>query len=693
MHVEVNVLYDLLTMFDDDAAPIEPCAVSKALQYDLKEKGLEELTGLLCFLKVTTRKTLATLGDRHFQQICSTAQAASTAPGLMVALRDHRRALAKKAREAADTASTAEGNAAVEKALLAIAARATRQRAVELLSRDCPARERMAAAYHKLHAFTSTSEEDLHAGAQAAADAYIEHRAAMLGCPPEMDEFLKDAAVPVRDAVVLSCLSLSGYRNRDDFANVLEDVFGRVIDDDKVDSQLHNTYSHLMGKLPGAFASRSKMRPRRARQRVVRATGVGPEQADGEAPDASPTRTLTSTAPVRMPIAALTTIPEEHVQQFQPAYTSQMLTPGFATEHHHGGYGPAPGYLPQADYYGYQHFESGSAGFPYEDYEQVEPNQAIKDPLNGAKIRRLFDDGWYGGQVISIFRQLSTEQSWYTVRYRNGATESLPNYIVQQGVRDLHGPPPLHADPGMLEEHYAEPDAEPIAFVPSTAQGQLDRGSDSQPPTESQTGAYKAMKVFLQDKRASTPSERAAEFERPRLEHNGCPAHVDPIVTCAHCRLIDQRRNQQCELADQEEEDFQHALHASIRSLHADNSRIPIPSFVSKPLQMQNDADSENTDEEDQPLESIEEELPNYTSKLQEYLVAAHKETLRLRSGIDQLVASGNAGSTTGMTSESDHDEQEEQRFHQRLSTLTDTLNTELASLTPFKMNLWLGSA
>ena len=109
------------------------------------------------------------------------------------------------------------------------------------------------------------------------------------------------------------------------------------------------------------------------------------------------------------------------------------------------------------------------------------------------------------------------------------------------------------------------------------------------------------MKVFLQDKRASTPSERAAEFERPRLEHNGCPAHVDPIVTCPHCRLIDQRRNQQCELADQEEEDFQHALHASIRSLHADNSRIPIPSFVSKPLQMQNDADSENTDRKTNP--------------------------------------------------------------------------------------------
>ena len=597
----------------------EPGAVSKALQNDLREKGLEELTGLLCFLKVTTRKTLATLGDRHFQQICSTAQAASTALGLMVALRDHRRALAKKAREAADTVSTAEGNEAAEKALLAIAARATRKLAVELLSRDTPARERMAAAYHKLHAFTSTSEEDPHAGAQAAADAYNEHRAAMLGCPPEMDEFLKDAAVPVRDAVVLSCLSLSGYRNRDDFANVLEDVFGRVIDDDKVDSQLHNTYSHLMGKLPGAFASRSKMRPRRARQRVVRATGVGPEQADGEAPDASPTRTLTSTASVRMPIAALTTIPEEHVQQFQPAYTSQMLTPGFDTEDHDGGHCPAPGYLTQADFYnGYQHFESGSAGLPYEDFEQVEPNQATQDPLNDAMIRRLFDDGWYCAQVIGIFRQLSTGQMWYTVRYPGGATEDLPNNIVQQGVQDLHGSPSPHA----------EPDAEPIACIPSTAQGQLDKGSDSQPPTEAQ------------------------------------------------------RRDQQREAADQEEEDLQHALRASISSLHADTSGIPIPSFISKPLKMQNDVDSESTDEEDHPLESIEEELPNYTSKLQEYLEAAHKETLRLRSGIEPLVVTGEAASTTELAFESDHNGQDEQRFHQRLSALTDTLNTELASLT-----------
>ena len=104
---------------------------------------------------------------------------------------------------------------------------------------------------------------------------------------------------------------------------------------------------------------------------------------------------------------------------------------------------------------------------------------------------------------------------------------------------------------------------------------------------------------------------------------------------------------------------------------------------------MQNAVDSESTDDEDHPLE----ELPNYTSKLQEYLEAAHKETLRLRSGIEPLVVTGEAASTTELAFESDHNGQDEQRFHQRMSALTDTLNTELASLTPFKMNLWLGSA
>jgi len=145
--------------------------------------------------------------------------------------------------------------------------------------------------------------------------------------------------------------------------------------------------------------------------------------------------------------------------------------------------------------------------------------------------------------------------------------------------------------------------------------------------------------------------------------------------------------------ADQEEEDLQRALHASISPPHADNSNIPIPSFVGKPSKMQNDVESENTDEDGHPLEGIEEELPNNTSKLQEYLAAAHKEALRLRSGLEPMVVTGDAASTIELAFESDSNGQDEQRFHQRLSALTDTLNTELASLTPFKTNLWLGSA
>jgi len=56
-------------------------------------------------------------------------------------------------------------------------------------------------------------------------------------------------------------------------------------------------------------------------------------------------------------------------------------------------------------------------------------------------------------------------------------------------------------------------------------------------------------------------------------------------------------------------------------------------------------------------------------------------------------VVTGDAASTTELAFESDSNGQDEQRFHQRLSDLTDTLNTELASLPPFKTNLWLGSA
>jgi len=441
---------------DDDTVPIEPGTVSKALKSDLGRRGLEELVGLLCFMKVRTREALAALGDRHFRQICSTAQAAQTAPGLLAELRALRRELAQKAMAAADAASTSERGDAVERALLTICARVNRKLAVEILHRDNAARGRLTEAHRKLHEFTSRNVEDPVAGAQAAAGAYDEVRAALRGCPQEEEEFVRDAAVPVRDAVVLSCLCLSGYRDRDAFAAALQDAFGRQLDDEKLESQLHNAYSHLMESVPGAFTSRSKMRTRRARQRVVRAAEAEPEQADGEAPDASAKRASSSSAPSTVSTAASTTAPAVHVPPFQPAYINPVLTSGFGAEDRNGGYGSAPGDWRHADYYGYQDFRSGSAVFAHEDFAQVEPNQAAKDPLNGAMIRRLFGDRWYGAQVMSIHEKLSTGDWWYTVRYQDGTTEILQDYIVQQGVQDLHGPPPPHADPGMLQERYAK---------------------------------------------------------------------------------------------------------------------------------------------------------------------------------------------------------------------------------------------
>jgi len=424
---------------DDDKVPIEPGTVSKALKNDLGRRGLEELVGLLCFMKVRTREALAALGDRHFRQICSTAQAAQTAPGLLAELRALRRELAQKALAAADAASTSERGDAVERALLTIPARNGRKLAVEILHRDNAVRGRLTEAHRKLHEFTSRNVEDPIAGARAAAGAYDEVRAALRGCPKkgEEEELVRDAAAPVRDALVLSCLCLSGHRDRDAFAAALEDAFGRQLDDEKLESQLHLSYRSLMVSVPGAFTSRSKMRTRRARQRVVRAAEAEPEQADGEAPDASTVST-----------AASTTAPAVHVPPFQPAYINPVLTSGFGAEDRNDGYSSAP-----EDWrlYGYQDFRSGSAVFAHEDFAQVEPNQAANNPLNGAMIRRFFVDRWYGAQVVSIHEQLSTGDWLYTVRHQDDTAEFLLEHQVRQGVQDLQGPPPPHADPGMFE--------------------------------------------------------------------------------------------------------------------------------------------------------------------------------------------------------------------------------------------------
>jgi len=459
---------------DDDTVPIEPGTVSKALKSDLGRRGLEELVGLVCFMKVRTREALAALGDRHFRQICSTAQAAQTAPGLLAELRALRRELAQKALAAADAASTSERGDAVERALLTIPARNGRKLAVEILHRDNAVRGRLTEAHRKLHEFTSRNVEDPVAGAEAAAGAYDEVLAALRDCPKEEKGFVRDAGVAVRDAVVLSCMCLSGYRDRDTFVAALESAFGRQLDDEKLESQLHNAYSHLMESVPGAFTSRSKMRTRRARQRVVRAAEAEPEpeQADGEAPYASTVST-----------AASSSAPAVQVPPFQPAYINPVMSPFFRAEDRNGGY--APEEWIHAEFYGYQDFRSGSAVFAHEDFAQVEPNQAAKDPLNGAMIRRFFGDRWYGGQVMKIHEKQSTGELWYEVRYQDGTFEVLQGYIVQQGVQDLHGPPPPHADPGTLEQHYYTEHADtsriPIpSFVgkPSKMRNDVEKNTD-----------------------------------------------------------------------------------------------------------------------------------------------------------------------------------------------------------------------
>jgi len=445
---------------DDDTVPIEPGTVSKALKSMLVRRGLEELVGLLCFMKVRTREALDVLGDRHFRQICSIAQAAQTNPGILTELQKLRRELAKQAMAADDVVSASERGDAVERALLTICAEKARLRAVEVLHRYNAARGQLTEAHRKLHEFTSRNVKDPVAGAKAAAGAYDEVRKALRDCPQEEEEFVRDAAVPVRDAVVLSTLSLCGYRDRDAFEAALQDAFGRQLDDEKLESQLHSSYSHLMEGVPGAFTSRSKIkiRVRRARQRGGRAAEAEPEQAGGEASDTSSTRASSSSAPSTVSIAAAITAPAllSTVPPFQPAYINPVLTSGFGAEDRNGGYGSAPKDWSHADCYGYQDFRSGPFVLAQEDFAQVEPTQAAKDPLNGVMIRKLFGDRWYGAQVMSIHEKLSTRDWWYLVRYQDGETEILQDFVVQQGVQDLQGPPPPHADPGMLQERYAK---------------------------------------------------------------------------------------------------------------------------------------------------------------------------------------------------------------------------------------------
>ena len=117
---------------DDDKVPVEPGTVSKALLSDLRRRGLEELLGLLCFMKVRSRAAFAELHDLSFRQISSTAKFADISLGFLAELRALRLELAQKAMAAADAASTSVRGEVVEIALLTICARVNRKLAVDI---------------------------------------------------------------------------------------------------------------------------------------------------------------------------------------------------------------------------------------------------------------------------------------------------------------------------------------------------------------------------------------------------------------------------------------------------------------------------------------------------------------------------------------------------------------------------------
>jgi len=92
----------------------------------------------------------------------------------------------------------------------------------------------------------------------------------------------------------------------------------------------------------------------------------------------------------------------------------------------------------------------------HDDFAQVEPRQSAQNPLIGVNIRRLLGGTWYDAQIMSMHQQLCTGDWCYIVRYLDGSTEFLQNYMVGQGVLDLLGFSPPYADTGISQEPYAK---------------------------------------------------------------------------------------------------------------------------------------------------------------------------------------------------------------------------------------------
>jgi hypothetical protein len=90
---------------------------------------------------------------------------------------------------------------------------------------------------------------------------------------------IKDATIPIRDALLLYCLALGGHRDREACKKVIKDVFDAVDGKKEItllQSQLLNSYKHIVDGIPGTFSSRNSCTGRTKRPAKGAAPGSAP---------------------------------------------------------------------------------------------------------------------------------------------------------------------------------------------------------------------------------------------------------------------------------------------------------------------------------------------------------------------------------------------------------------------------------
>jgi len=346
--------------------------------------------------------------------------------------------------EGAAIASKLRESNEVEKCLLSKTASYSRQMAIWLLASSIEAKLVVEPSY-----------DDPVRAAKAAADAYEKFIADLKTASEAKKKYWDEIGMKnqVRDALALSCMCIVGMRDSDAFYSTVAQALGKkeLLEVEK--SQFANSYMKLMKEVPGHFASQGDLKKEK---RMRREPGSKPDQADGEAANAADIKSVRTTKSKKEKLestAAEAAASAADVQSFQPAFVPSAGTAASAA--HDLSFQPA--YVPvslcnQSSlsqpardwHYGYQDcnglWHIASAVSTDEDFVQVEQNVAEMDPLNGAMIRRFFDERYYGAYVIRILQSLSTTERLYIVQYQGLSTEILQQSVVQQGVEDLANP-------------------------------------------------------------------------------------------------------------------------------------------------------------------------------------------------------------------------------------------------------------